>query len=281
MTTRSAHSAELMYRSISTSEDDYIDNGELQKKTFDKKIIISEPIAKKSINVITPDSSESVVLSKPLSIKEKKLNREKIFEDVLKLEPEEKVVPSIVNEDEDEAQNSADNDDISPKVEYKMAATTYIPPEVAKVYRIVYKTTGNLGGNGTTGAIYGELTTSSMQKVINLLKELTNLNHSSRFIDVGAGLGKPNFHAAQDPKVRLSLGIELEDIRWQLSMHNLSSFSANLISNSNNLNGGVNFIGADIEIANSFVSIFNMYLKLTFSNFLNIFIGSIYSYLYV
>lgn len=36
------------------------------------------------------------------------------------------------------------------------------------------------------------------------------------------GLGKPNFHAAQDPQVRLSIGIELEDIRFQLSMQNLA-----------------------------------------------------------
>ena len=37
-----------------------------------------------------------------------------------------------------------------------------------------------------------------------------------RFIDIGAGLGKPNFHVAQDPCCRLSLGVELEDIRWQV-----------------------------------------------------------------
>jgi hypothetical protein len=28
--------------------------------------------------------------------------------------------------------------------------------------------------------------------------------------------GKPNFHAAQDPRVRLSIGVELEEIRWQV-----------------------------------------------------------------
>lgn len=37
-----------------------------------------------------------------------------------------------------------------------------------------------------------------------------------RFIDIGAGLGKPNLHVAQDPCCRLSLGIELETIRWQV-----------------------------------------------------------------
>ena len=56
----------------------------------------------------------------------------------------------------------------------------------------------------------------SMQKVINVLVEKCEMNSSSRFIDVGSGLGKPNFHAAMDPQVRISLGIELEDIRWQV-----------------------------------------------------------------
>ena len=36
---------------------------------------------------------------------------------------------------------------------------------VKKVYKIVQKCTGALGGNGYNGAIYGELTLSSMQKV--------------------------------------------------------------------------------------------------------------------
>ena len=36
---------------------------------------------------------------------------------------------------------------------------------VKKVYKIVQKSTGALGGNGYNGAIYGELTLHSMQKV--------------------------------------------------------------------------------------------------------------------
>jgi hypothetical protein len=52
--------------------------------------------------------------------------------------------------------------------------------------------------------------------------EKCEMNTESRFIDVGSGLGKPNFHVAQDPGVRISIGIELEEIRWQLAMQNLS-----------------------------------------------------------
>jgi len=36
---------------------------------------------------------------------------------------------------------------------------------VKKAYKIVQKSTGALGGNGYNGAIYGELTLHSMQKV--------------------------------------------------------------------------------------------------------------------
>lgn len=33
---------------------------------------------------------------------------------------------------------------------------------------------------------------------------------------MGAGLGKPNIHVAADVGVRLSIGVELEEIRWQV-----------------------------------------------------------------
>lgn len=98
-----------------------------------------------------------------------------------------------------------------------------ISPRVEKAYSIVRGCTGTLGGNGTTGAIYGELTMGSMQRVINLMVEKCAMTEQSRFIDVGSGLGKPNLHAAQDPQVRLSVGVELETIRWHLAMYNLAS----------------------------------------------------------
>jgi hypothetical protein len=91
-----------------------------------------------------------------------------------------------------------------------------IDPKVKKIYQILHKSTGALGGNGYFGAIYGELTMHSMQRVTNILVEKCHLNHKSRFIDVGSGLGKPNFHVAQYPAVRLSIGVELEHIRWQV-----------------------------------------------------------------
>ena len=75
--------------------------------------------------------------------------------------------------------------------------------------------------SGHGGAIYGELTVGSMQKMIELMKIHTNLGPDSRFIDVGSGLGKPNLHVTQDPAVEFSYGIEMEQVRWMLGMSNL------------------------------------------------------------
>ena len=93
-----------------------------------------------------------------------------------------------------------------------------IQPNVRKVYGIIRKLTGSIGGNGSHGPIYGELTMTSMQKVINLMKEHMNFNSNSKFIDVGSGIGKPNLHVCQDPGVKLSYGIEIEQSRWILGM---------------------------------------------------------------
>mmetsp|Transcript_10710 Transcript_10710/g.12217 ORF Transcript_10710/g.12217 Transcript_10710/m.12217 type:complete len:493 (-) Transcript_10710:347-1825(-) len=95
-------------------------------------------------------------------------------------------------------------------------------PNVRTAYRIMQRRTGFIGGNGSGGAIYGELTMGSMQKMVNAMKEHTDFNADSRFIDVGCGLGKPNIHVAQDPGVQFSYGIEMERVRWFMGMHNLT-----------------------------------------------------------
>lgn len=97
-----------------------------------------------------------------------------------------------------------------------------VQKNVKRAYQIINKMTGKIGGNGHGGAIYGELTVGSMQKMINLMKEHTDFNAKSRFIDVGCGLGKPNIHVAQDPGCEFSYGIEMEEVRWLLGMHNLN-----------------------------------------------------------
>ncbi|KAJ1460364.1 hypothetical protein M885DRAFT_612421 [Pelagophyceae sp. CCMP2097] len=93
--------------------------------------------------------------------------------------------------------------------------------QTQQVYAIVRKATGQIGGNGDGGAIYGEITMQSFQRVVDILKAKCGLDARSSFIDVGSGLGKPNFHVAADPGVEFSYGIEMEKVRWELSMHNL------------------------------------------------------------
>ena len=92
---------------------------------------------------------------------------------------------------------------------------------VKKVYKIVNKVTGKVGGNGNGGPIYGELTIGNMQKVADYLIKHTSLSKHSRFIDIGCGLGKPNLHVAQDPGVGFSFGIEVEKLRTNLGLFNL------------------------------------------------------------
>lgn len=91
-----------------------------------------------------------------------------------------------------------------------------ICPKVTCVYKIIKKSTGSLGGNGHNGPIYGELTMGSMQRIVNYLVLECELDQASLFLDVGSGLGKPNFHVTQYPDVRVSIGIELETIRYQV-----------------------------------------------------------------
>jgi len=93
-----------------------------------------------------------------------------------------------------------------------------MPKGVDRVYRIVNTLTGSLGGAGCGGAIYGELTKSSMHKLIKLMVDSIKLGPDSRFLDVGSGVGKPNLHVAQYPGVKVSIGIELIYERWLLSI---------------------------------------------------------------
>jgi hypothetical protein len=100
----------------------------------------------------------------------------------------------------------------------RMVNETIIQDNVRQVYGIVKKLTGSIGGNGSHGPIYGELTMGSMQKMINLMKVHTGFSSKSQFIDVGSGIGKPNLHVAQDPGVEFSYGIEVETDRWLLGL---------------------------------------------------------------
>ena len=89
---------------------------------------------------------------------------------------------------------------------------------VDKTYSTSRKVTGGLGGNANGGAIYGELTQGYMQQVCDFLIKHTGLGESSRFIDVGCGLGKPNNHVATYAGVEFSFGLEYVELRANLGL---------------------------------------------------------------
>jgi hypothetical protein len=74
-------------------------------------------------------------------------------------------------------------------------------PQLKQVYKILSQS-ANVGGVG--GAIFGEITQHKFQLIINFMKEHCGFDRNSLFLDIGSGMGKPNFHAVIDPgcKVR-------------------------------------------------------------------------------
>lgn len=147
------------------------------------------------------------------------------------------------------------------------------PPNVEKVYKIVKKLTGSVGGNGYVGPIYGELTMGSMQKMTNLMMEHCGLDKNSRFIDVGSGIGKPNLHVAQHPGVEFSCGVEMEHSRWTLGMACLKGVldaakqqqqqqqrSIAVLSDSERIQANTVFLYANITEAKSFDPFTHVYM---------------------
>ena len=116
------------------------------------------------------------------------------------------------------------------------------------IYKLFRRRTGKLGGGGAGGAIYGEVTQRSFARVVDMLKSECELTASSTFIDIGAGLGKPNLHVALDPGVKASVGVELGGERWWQSQdilwHGLEETTAQE-TGLNALNGPVFLAHAD------------------------------------
>ena len=137
---------------------------------------------------------------------------------------------------------------------------------VKDMYSIVRRLTGAIGGNGYSGPIYGELTMGSMQKVIDLMVKETNFSSSSRFIDVGSGIGKPNLHVAQYPGVEFSCGVEMEQVRWSLGMTCLravldaASKQSNNIPQEEKLVGNTIFLHKNVTEAKSFDPFTHVYM---------------------
>ena len=106
--------------------------------------------------------------------------------------------------------------DVSPA---PSATGIQIPESVTKAYHLINKNTGSVGGNGSFGPIYGEMSIGSMQRMMNFFVDNCGFGSESVFIDIGAGLGKPNIHAACMPQgCKYSIGIECEATRYNLSL---------------------------------------------------------------
>ena len=94
-----------------------------------------------------------------------------------------------------------------------------------QVFKLIQEATGALGGNGDGGSTYGEITMGSLHKIFDFMSMHCEFNHSSRFCDLGSGVGKPNWYATQRFGLRLSIGVECELIRHQVQTYlNLLNF---------------------------------------------------------
>eukprot|EP01138_Halocafeteria_seosinensis_P009618 gb/GECG01009828.1/.p1 GENE.gb/GECG01009828.1/~~gb/GECG01009828.1/.p1 ORF type:complete len:351 (+),score=41.26 gb/GECG01009828.1/:1-1053(+) len=122
-----------------------------------------------------------------------------------------------------------------------------IPPNVAQAYRAIHAATGSVGGNGTFGPIYGEITIGSMHKVLTALNEQGRLGETTMFLDIGSGLGKPSIHAAAAYPIKCSIGVEVEKLRYYLSLVNLQRvLDAGITLGRNKRTCNVAFLNADI-----------------------------------
>jgi hypothetical protein len=79
--------------------------------------------------------------------------------------------------------------------------------KVREMYKYIRSQNQFHATNGCNGPINGELTEGSLEKVFRYLANHCGFGSTSTFLDIGAGRGKPSFHAAVFG-VKASLGIE-------------------------------------------------------------------------
>jgi len=84
---------------------------------------------------------------------------------------------------------------------------------IDRVYKLIQGRTGTLGIDGYGGAINGELTPGSLQRVAHNFY----LSSDSVVLDIGSGGGKPSLHIAASMNGAISFGIELLTLRHSLS----------------------------------------------------------------
>jgi hypothetical protein len=126
------------------------------------------------------------------------------------------------------------------------------------LYKFINKHTKYLHIDGAQGPIYGELTQSSISKILDYLVSHCQLGENSVFMDIGSGLGKPNLHAATITNIKYSIGIELVDSRWWHSMHLLAHIADSY--HLNNIAQKTFFMHGDINNFQSLDGISHIYI---------------------
>jgi hypothetical protein len=94
-------------------------------------------------------------------------------------------------------------------------ASRRYPPYVKNLYKVLNPNSKQFGGTSHSDEnIYGELTVGTLHKLIELMKQHCGLKHDSAFLDIGSGLGKPNFHVAQLVDPIINVGVERSKPRF-------------------------------------------------------------------
>eukprot|EP00798_Chlamydomonas_sp_ICE-L_P021108 gene21108-27996_t len=84
---------------------------------------------------------------------------------------------------------------------------------IDNLYSIMGSIENKLGGGEGIEGIYGSVTQTGMQKVLDSMRYNTGLGKGSTMVDIGAGLGRPLLHALLDPGVAGTFGIELDHVK--------------------------------------------------------------------
>jgi hypothetical protein len=140
------------------------------------------------------------------------------------------------------------------EVELKSSRVVSEDPQtsaVSKVYKMIQKQTGSVGGNSFGGPIYGEITQGSMDEIIQYLVKNCDLSNDSNFLDIGSGLGKPCFHAMASINPNICLGIEIQTGRFELSILNLVGIHS-LSESIPQISGRCFFMNVDVELLSDF-----------------------------
>ncbi|KAK9826092.1 hypothetical protein WJX81_001533 [Elliptochloris bilobata] len=97
------------------------------------------------------------------------------------------------------------------------------------LYHVMQSIEGRLGGGEGIEGLYGSVTRTGMQKVLDCLAAHCGLGASSYLVDIGAGLGRPLLHALVSPGVAGGWGVEVDRIKCDKAAAFLAQAAAALL----------------------------------------------------